>query len=103
MERKSSVRSGREGPSVMCAWAIFSTMVWAILVTFSSVAGLKQLHQLRHARLLLQVPDRDHRASAGFARHYRPRQRLKLLLNFLVSQRIARVTLGIVKLRRKLA
>src|ERR1700675_1190086 len=33
MERKSPVRSGRDGPSAMWVWAIFSTMVWAMRIS----------------------------------------------------------------------
>src|SRR5271157_3414585 len=84
MERKSPARRGRSGPSAMCACEIFSTMVWPMCLSVSRAearkcknkqstallkarpfkAGLEQLHQLGHARLLLQVPDGIHRAAA---------------------------------------
>src|SRR5271157_2618054 len=118
MERKSPARRGRSGPSAMCACEIFSTMVWPMCLSVSraeahtskseqSTARLKtrpfkadfeQLHQLGHARLLLQVPDGIHCAAACFARHHRLGERLKLFFNFLVSQRISRVALRIVEL-----
>src|SRR5664279_1134587 len=86
MERKSPARNGRPGPSAMWACAIFSTMVWPMSMTSRcrGPVGLEQLHQLGHARLLLQAPDGVHGAAADFTRHYRLRQRLKLLFHFLV-------------------
>src|ERR1039457_4618163 len=76
MERKSPARSGRLGPSAMWACAIFSTMVWPMSMTSRcrGPIGLEQLHQLGHARLLLQAPDGVHGAAADFARHHRLRQ-----------------------------
>src|ERR1019366_7482866 len=105
MERKSPARSARPGPSAMWACAIFSTMVCPISVLShcGRAVSLKQLHQLRHARLLLQVPDGVHGAATSFARHHRLRQRLELLLHFCIGQRIPRIALGVVELGCKLA
>src|SRR5208283_5712857 len=104
MERKSPARSGRSGPSAMCDCAIFSTIVCPIsVISRRSAIGLEQLHQLAEARLLLQAPDGIHGAATCTARHHRLRQRLEFLLDFAVGQRISRIPLGIVELRRELA
>src|SRR5271165_1054487 len=99
MERKSPARSGRSGPSAMCACEIFSTTVCPISVTSNRAVSLEQLHQFGYTRLFLQVPDRIHHAAAGFARHYWLGECLKLLFNFSIGQRISLVALGIVELR----
>ena len=69
----------------------------------SARSALNSFINSRHARLLLQIPDSVHGAAASVMRHYRSGQRLKLLFNFFVTERISRIALGIVELSREFA
>src|SRR5271165_2150050 len=103
IDRKSPARSGRLGPSAMCVCEIFSTIVCPICLSPALAIGVEELHQLAHARLLLQRPNRiDRLAPCGLC-HHRPGQRLEFLFNFPVGQRIAQIALGIIQLLAELA
>src|SRR5271166_2966841 len=103
IDRKSPARNGRLGPSVICVCEIFSTIVCPICPSPALAIGVEELHQLAHARLLLQRPNRiDRLAPCGLC-HHRPGQRLEFFFNFPVGQRIARIALGIIQLLAELA
>src|SRR5467141_1154670 len=115
MDRKSPVRSGREGPSAMCIWAIFSTIVWGIgspsmfrflplfchppqlrpgfrMRRFAGAwIGLQQRHQLADRGHLLQIPDGVLQLPLGLGRENTLGECRKLLFNLLVGERVARI------------
>src|SRR5260370_42617664 len=56
IDRKSPVRSGRAGPSLMCFCAICSTIVWPMTTPDNSTLSLQPESQINHlANVVVQV------------------------------------------------